>query len=316
VTDTVALPPVGDGSRRNRRKAPPPRRQRPPRRALPIRQILLAVLAVVVAAVAVAGAMSILGDDDAGEPTTPTTAGRIEVTSSRLLLERDASRDLIGAAVVVAWRGGAGAVLSIPPGTMLETPGLGLAPLREAASGGDDLALVTVENLLGVRIDQVAGVDPADWSAAVGAFPDGTKVALPVSPLGGADELFKVDNDRLDAVVARVLQAPRRASRITVQVLNGTRKPGVAASVVPALVAAGARVSLTGNADADYATTQVVYYSDDAADEAARVQRALGVGQVVRSTVGIGAVQVTVVVGADFGASSRGTPSTTEGATP
>jgi len=145
-----------------------------------------------------------------------------------------------------------------------------------------------------------------------------THLVLPVEALGGGDELYKVDVDRLDAVLPRALPGvPPRDSRITVQVLNGTGRPGATASVLPALVEAGARVSLTGNADRfDYAETQVVFYDDASAAAAQRLRDALGVGQVLRSRAGVGAVQVTVVVGGDFGASSMGTSTTTEGAAP
>jgi hypothetical protein len=421
VTDAVALPPAGDGSRRNRRPpskpARPPKAPKPPRgpkapkepreprerQPLPLRQVGLVVGAVaVVLGLVLLGSALLGGDDDPS--TTPTTVGALTgERTTTLLLVRDGNRSLTGATVLVSAAGGGGVLLYVPPGTMLETPSLGLVPLRDAARDGDELARVTVENLFGVRLDGVASVDPAGLAAAVepagtltvrlpspvqrrvegrtetvfaagpasvapgavsdllslpggtdiqrmvrhqafwdawlaairsdeDAVPSGagfddvdvlargpvTHLVLPVEALGGGDELYKVDNDRLETVLPRAIPGvPSRGSRITVQVLNGTGRPGATASVLPALVSAGARVSLTGNADRfDYAETQVVFYDDASAAAAQRLRDALGVGQVLRSRAGVGAVQVTVVVGSDFGASSVGTTSTTQGATP
>jgi hypothetical protein len=143
-------------------------------------------------------------------------------------------------------------------------------------------------------------------------------VVLPVDPLGGGDELYKVDPARLDAQVRRALPAaPPRARRVSVQVLNGTGKPGAIAAALPALVAAGARMAVSGNADRfGYAQTQIAYYDDADAAAAQRLQQALGFGEVVRSRVRIDAVTLTVVVGADFRASSGGTSSVNQGASP
>lgn len=418
MTDAVALPPAGDGSRRNRRPSskparPPklpkgpkvPREPRAPRARQPIpwRRVGLVVGAVAVLIGLVLLGSSVFGGDD-DSSTTPTTVGSLTgERTSTLLLVRDGTGSLTAATVLVSAAGGGGVLLYLPPGTMLETPSLGLVPLRDAARDGDELARVTVENLFGVRLNRVASVDPAGLAAAVGpagtltvrlpsavqrrvegrtetvfaagpasvapgavpdllslpagtdiqrmvrhqafwdawlaairadgdAAPSGagfddvdvlargpvTHLVLPVEALGGGDELYKVDNDRLDTVLPRALPGvPSRGSRITVQVLNGTGRPGATASVLPPLVEAGARVSLTGNADRfDYAETQIVFYDDASAAAAQRLRDALGVGRVLRSRAGVGAVQVTVVVGSDFGASSVGTPSTTEGATP
>jgi hypothetical protein len=60
-------------------------------------------------------------------------------------------------------------------------------------------------------------------------------------------------------------------------------------------------VTLSGNADRfDYATTQIVYYDDGHLDDAKAIQKALGVGELVKSLTGLDVVDVTVVVGADF----------------
>lgn len=111
--------------------------------------------------------------------------------------------------------------------------------------------------------------------------------------------------------------AARSTDRARVQVLNGTGVPGLARQVQPLLAQAGAVVSLTGNADRfDYAVSQVVFYRDEDLDEARAVQRALGVGEVVRSLVALDVVDVTVVVGTDFAAGTDGPRQTTTTADP
>jgi hypothetical protein len=143
---------------------------------------------------------------------------------------------------------------------------------------------------------------------------------LPVSAVDADGGLYRVDEIALGRLLSRIQPlAPAPTSRIDVQVLNGTGAPGVAEALVRPLVDAGARITLSGNADTfDHEVTQVVYYDDDGGlDAANRVRAALGVGEVVRSRARIGVVDVTVVVGLDCPAGAAGTTSgTSEGATP
>ena len=126
-----------------------------------------------------------------------------------------------------------------------------------------------------------------------------------VSGTSGAEELYRVQDEELVAMVRRLFPdaTPSTASgeRIRVQVLNGVGTPGLAQRVAPLLVPAGAQVTLSDNADRfDYAVTQVVYYDDDRLADAQAVRDALGVGELVKSLAGLEVVDVTVVVGADF----------------
>jgi hypothetical protein len=58
---------------------------------------------------------------------------------------------------------------------------------------------------------------------------------------------------------------------------------------------------VTANAKSfSYRQTQIVFYRPDQQVAAARVQRALGVGKLVRSRQPLDVVDVTVVVGSDF----------------
>ena len=142
---------------------------------------------------------------------------------------------------------------------------------------------------------------------------------LPVEVLaagtGSDDDLYAVQAEEVRALVQEVAPGAvaGAADRVRVQVLNGTGTPGLAQEVQPALAPAGAVVTLTGNADRfDYATTQVVFYRDEHLDAARAVQRALGVGEVVRSLVVLDVVDVTVVIGADFAAEAPAAADTTE----
>jgi hypothetical protein len=174
--------------------------------------------------------------------------------------------------------------------------------------------------LSAVRKDPALAPPPSVLGVDVRRLARGTvtHVVLPVDPLGGADELYKVDAARLDAQIRRVLpDALPRDARVAVQVLNGTGAPGTVAAALPALVRAGARMAVSGNADRfDHKVTQIVYYDEADAARAQRLRKALGFGQVVRSRARLDAVTLTVVVGPDFAASSGGTSSADEGASP
>jgi hypothetical protein len=141
---------------------------------------------------------------------------------------------------------------------------------------------------------------------------------LPGKAVGGAEGLYQIERARLGSIISRVLPGTSTwAQRITVQILNGTGKPGTAQQLVEPLVDAGARVALTGNADRfGYTKTQVLYYEDSHADDARRVQAALGIGEIVKSSSAQRVVAVTVVVGSDFSPGAPAGTSTTQGARP
>jgi hypothetical protein len=141
---------------------------------------------------------------------------------------------------------------------------------------------------------------------------------LPVGTLTGADDLYRVERSQLDSLIQRVLPGtPTSTQRIRVQVLNGTGTPGVAERLVGLLVDAGARLTLSGNADRfGYTTTQVIYYDESHRADARRVQQALGLGDIVKSRSRITVVAVTVVVGTDFTSRPVGSTNTSQGAPP
>lgn len=77
------------------------------------------------------------------------------------------SDDLRGLAVVASDRStGEATVLLIPTATVTDVPGFGSFTLAEAWDfGGSSLVAVTVDNLLGLRIDGVLVKDEASWAA-------------------------------------------------------------------------------------------------------------------------------------------------------
>ena len=235
--------------------------------------------------------------------------------------------ELDGSVEVVA---DGGRVETLFPAGVVDLPPDGVARLLEVRGSGSDLErLVRHQAFWRAWLAAVAGNDaavpPADAADGLGetvaALAEGEVGydLLPVEVLatgtGPADDLYAVQDDELEALVAEVAPGSTgpSADRIRVQVLNGTGAPGLSQQVQPALAAAGAVVSLTGNADRfDYDVSQVVFYRDEDREAAQAVQQALGVGEVVRSLVPLDVVDVTVVVGADFaGATSTTAPETT-----
>lgn len=204
-----------------------------------------------------------------------------------------------------------------PAGTVDVSPEAVPTLLEVRGSGSDLDRLVRHQAFWQAWLDAIEGnpaaVPPAEGAGGVGAVVAALAVGevgydvLPVEVLatgtGPNDDLYAIQGEELEALLEEIApgSSGAGADRIRVQVLNGTGVPGLARQVQPSLVPAGAVVSLTGNADRfDYDITQVVFYRDEDLERARAVQRALGVGEVVRSLVILDVVDVTVVIGADF----------------
>jgi hypothetical protein len=122
---------------------------------------------------------------------------------------------------------------------------------------------------------------------------------------GGPAELYQPQPDDIAKLVAATFPASDipSATRPRVRILNGTGQLEVAGKVSNRLVPAGIEVVLTGNADNfSYQQTQIVYYRDSKLAMAQQVQRALGVGVLVRNRNATDVIDVTVIVGKDFNA--------------
>ena len=131
---------------------------------------------------------------------------------------------------------------------------------------------------------------------------------LPVTAIGSGDDAsYRVDQDRLDALVEERFAASRPTSDgqtgRRLQVLNGNGTPGIGSQVAERLQPGGFRLVETGNAASfDVPETRIVVY-DDTPEQLAIAQQAqqlLGVGRIEVSEVPVSVVDVTVIVGADF----------------
>jgi hypothetical protein len=143
------------------------------------------------------------------------------------------------------------------------------------------------------------------------ALPAGevTVDVLPVEAVdgGGGNEVYKVRQDELATLIRTSMPdsgASAAPGRTRVQILNGSGAVGVSQRMTERLVQppVRAQVLYTGNASSfSHDVTEVVFY--DRAQEAAaqKIHDAIGVGRVVFSRRPLGVVDVTVVVGRDFG---------------
>lgn len=147
---------------------------------------------------------------------------------------------------------------------------------------------------------------PARVPSAVAALASGVTTfhILPVESISGgtdgSDELFRLRESEATNLLSE-LGGSNVSNRISVQLLNGTGDPGLSQYVAPLLGPAGVQVALTGNAARfDHETTTVAYSDPKDLPAAQAVQAALGLGEVVRSRVGVMLVDVTVVIGRDL----------------
>ncbi|MDQ1402678.1 MAG: hypothetical protein QOG03_994 [Actinomycetota bacterium] len=145
--------------------------------------------------------------------------------------------------------------------------------------------------------------------AAIAAGPVQVRL-LPVQSVGtagvdgdGPAELYQPQPDDIAKLVRSTFPPSDipSATRPRVRILNGTGQLEVANRVSSKLVPDGIQVVLTGNAESfSYSHTQIVYYRDSKRAMAEQVQRALGVGVLVRNRNATDVVDVTVIVGKDF----------------
>jgi hypothetical protein len=92
---------------------------------------------------------------------------------------------------------------------------------------------------------------------------------------------------------------PSPDRRVTVEVLNGTKRAGVARAATRMLRRRGLDVVFYGNADAATASTQVlVRRGDPGAGQV--VRQAIGTGRVVVDPDTLRRVDVSVILGLDF----------------
>jgi hypothetical protein len=104
---------------------------------------------------------------------------------------------------------------------------------------------------------------------------------------------------------AKSYPIPSPERRITVEVLNGTKRPGVARAATRQLRRRGLDVVFYGNADVAADSTLVIVRRGDLGT-ARDVRQALGTGRVVVEPDTLRRVDVSVILGPDFRARVAG----------
>lgn len=98
---------------------------------------------------------------------------------------------------------------------------------------------------------------------------------------------------------AHAYPIPSPEHRVTVEVLNGTRRAGVARAATRMLRRQGLDVVYFGNADEVVDSTRVILRRGDP-DRGREVRLALGAGKIVVEPDTFRRVDVSVILGADF----------------
>ena len=98
---------------------------------------------------------------------------------------------------------------------------------------------------------------------------------------------------------ANAYPIPSPEGRVTVEVLNGTRRAGVARAATRMLRRRGLDVVFFGNADAAVDSTQVVVRRGESA-AGREVRQAIGTGRLVVQPDTFRRVDVSVILGPDF----------------
>lgn len=176
---------------------------RPRRRRLWLPLLLVGVLA---AAAAVAAIAVLTRGEDPEVAAQGTGDGPAATSQDTLLLVRHGGGDspATGLTLLAADpAGGGGVVLFLPVGTLADIPGVGLDRLGLAFQyGGSALVQATVENLLGIRVDEVAAVDDASLGTLLGST-GGIAVEVPERLVvraddGSAEVRFEAGEQALD----------------------------------------------------------------------------------------------------------------------
>lgn len=121
----------------------------------------------------------------------------------------------------------------------------------------------------------------------------------------GSGEVFDAIREEVPAFVQQFVPFPAgpEGRRLRIRVLDGTGRLGHGLDVAMQLAARGGQIDKVGNAaDFDVDTTTLTYYDEAARDRVEELREALGVGEIIKSDALNVAVDVTVVLGADYAA--------------
>jgi hypothetical protein len=195
----------------------------------------------------------------------------------------------------------------------------------EGAGESDIDRLDRQQQFWGAWLDRIgdAGEDavPGEVDTGLGRFVRGiargptTAAALPVvqddAGTAGGGQRLVTESPQLEALVTRAVPfpvAPEPGRRIRVRLLNGTPDPTLTQAAAPALVEAGAEITIVGNAPSfDVAHTMVAYAGRARIAAAGWLAAKAGIDRIEDVSVGGEAplpspddeIDVTVILGAD-----------------
>ena len=110
---------------------------------------------------------------------------------------------------------------------------------------------------------------------------------------------FLLRREHEEKVVSPAFAIPPVEGRVMIEVLNGTRRQGVARTATRMLRGRGLDVVFLGNADSAETLTRVIVRRGDP-DRARYVVSVLGAGKIVIEPDTFRRVDVTVILGEDF----------------
>lgn len=226
----------------------------------------------------------------------------------------------------------------IPPELILETGSFGVDKVESVLNGGVPLAILSVRNLLGIKIDHYFKISARKLEAIIASSEFSSLkssiqsdltlrerkafvkklsqvkvencklLSLPSQEIRVGDERFyQPDRDEIERLV--VLYWGREFSVISqapkVIILNGCGQPGIGAKAAEKLINAGFRVIDVKNANSfDYQTT-LISAGVEKQKLAEEVKKLLGVGLVKLEEGGGTVVDLTLILGWDFARSVK-----------
>jgi hypothetical protein len=124
-------------------------------------------------------------------------------------------------------------------------------------------------------------------------------IVLAVAALAALGIRLATDRRPPERIEGHLFAIPNTESRIMVEVLNGTRRSGLARTATRELRQRGLDVVFLGNADGAHDSTRVLVRRGDSL-AGGRVAEALGFGRVIAAPDTMRRVDVTVILGEDY----------------
>lgn len=137
--------------------------------------------------------------------------------------------------------------------------------------------------------------------------------AVPILGVSAADTtVFTPLEADIPDFIAEAIPFPSGVGRARTRLLDGVGQQGLTAEAASLLVRAGAEITSVGNDDEfGQATTRIIYFDDEDEEKAQQLQAALGVGEVDKGEASSDSLDVTVVLGEDFGGGGAADPGST-----